>query len=351
MIPYFTLPTPKIGGIEFPWFMLLIVIGIAVGTEVARARAIRRDLSVKVTVDCTLFMVLIAFLTAHVFAIVFYHPDRLAEDWKVLLPWVNFSISSMGGFLGAGLAIPFFLKVWKKVPVWPYVDNLAMGITIGFMFGRIGCFTAHDHIGRPTDFFLGVDFADRVRNAAGQPLGTRHDLGFYEALLLIGIFILLVVLDRNKERFDGLLAGTLLVLYFPVRFGLDALRATDLNRSDHHYRPGDLFAVAGEWMSEGGDSAVELIESLATSRMAEGQWLGFTFAQYGCLVLTAYGAWILIHRSKRGKMDVSGEVNRDFKRKPTDAPLVPGGADAPDLDASEGQEPLPPGPEQGSDPE
>ncbi len=340
MIPYFNLPVPNIGGIEFPPFMILIVVGIAVGTEVARARAIRRDLSVKVTVDCTLFMVLVAFLTAHVFAIVFYHPDRLAEDWKVLLPWVNFSISSMGGFLGAGLAIPFFLKVWKKVPAWPYVDNLALGITIGFAFGRIGCFTAHDHIGQPTNFFLGVDFADHVRNAAGQPLGVRHDLGFYEALLLLGIFAVLLLVDRNKERFDGLVSGLLLVLYFPARFGLDALRATDLKRSDHHYRPGDLFSVAGEWLSEGGESAVELIESLATTRAAEGEWLGYTFAQYGCLALTAYGAWILWHRSRLGKMDVTGEVDRDFKRKRKQA--------AP---PSEVEEAALPGPEDGGDPE
>jgi phosphatidylglycerol---prolipoprotein diacylglyceryl transferase len=341
VIPYFTLPTPKIGGIEFPWFMLLIVIGIAVGTEVARARAIRRDLSVKVTVDCTLFMVLIAFLTAHVFAIVFYHPDRLAADWKVLLPWVNFSISSMGGFLGAGLAIPFFLKVWKKAPAWPYVDNLALGITIGFAFGRIGCFTAHDHIGRPTNFFLGVNFPERITNATGQPLGTRHDLGGYEALLLIGIFILLLLIDRNKERFDGLLAGVLMTLYFPARFVMDALRATDLSRSDHHYRPQDLVAVAGEWLSEGGESAVDLIESLASSRLAEGQWLGFTFAQYGCIVLTAFGVWILVHRGRRGKMDISGEMDRDFKRRRAEAPDEP----------SEGQHPVPPGPDDSSDPE
>jgi len=315
VIPYFTLPTPRIGDIEFPWFMLLIVIGIAAGTEFARYRAIKNKLSVKITVDCTLFMVLMGFLVAHFVAIVFYHPDKLAEDWKNILPWYNFSISSMGGYLGAAIAIPLFLKVWKKTPVWPYTDTLAFGVTLGFAFGRVGCFTAHDHIGKPTTFFGGVQFPDRLTNIDGVPLGTRHDLGLYEALILFAIFGLFLLLDRNKERFHGFYSGLLLVLYGPIRLGLDALRATDLSRADRRYRPGDLWTLAREWMSEGGDAAVALQKSVSEARIADGAFMGFTFAQYGAMALTALGAWMLITRSGKGQLDISGELARDFGGK------------------------------------
>ena len=315
MIPYFTLPTPHIGDIEFPWFMLLIVIGIAAGTEYARHRAIRNQLSVKITVDCTLFVVLMGFLVAHIVAIVFYHPDKLAEDWKNILPWYNFSISSMGGYLGAAIGFPIFLKLWKKAPVWPYTDTLAFGVTLGFAFGRIGCFTAHDHIGKPTSFFGGVQFPERFTNIDGVPLGTRHDLGLYEALILFTLFGIFVLLDRNKERFHGFFSGLLLVVYGPIRLALDSLRATDLARADRRYQPWDLVRLAREWMSEGGESAVALQKSLSAARIEDGAWTGFTFAQYGAVCLTGLGVWMLVTRAGKGQMDISAEVARDFGGK------------------------------------
>ncbi len=311
MIPYFTLPTPTIAGIQFPWFMILIVVGIAAGTEFARWRAIRNDLSVKVTVDCTLWMVASGFLMAHFVAVVFYHPDTLAEDWKNILPWYNFSISSMGGYLGAAIAIPVFLKVVKKAPVWPYTDTLAMGVTLGFAFGRVGCFTAHDHIGRPTDFFLGVDFGNRFQTPTGEAYGVRHDLGLYEALFLFALFGAFLLLDKKKDRFHGFYSGLLLVVYGPVRLFLDSLRATDLTRADKRFRPDDLLVVGKEWLTESGASAVELLDSLKTTRIKEEAWLGFTFAQYGAISLTLLGVWMLWHRHDKGLMDISGEVARD----------------------------------------
>lgn len=324
MIPYFSPGPITIAGIDFYWFMILIVVGIAAGTEVARARAIREKLSVKITVDCTLFMVLMGFIFAHVVSITFYHPDRLAEDWRKILPWYDFSISSMGGFLGAAIAIPLFLKVWKKAPVWAYTDCLAIGVTLGFVFGRLGCFLAHDHKGRLSDFFLAVDFP---ATAVNGPAGPRHDLGLYEALFLTFVFALFVILDRKREWFHGFFSGLLLVLYGPARFFFDSLRATDLNFNDRRFRPTDVFRAASDWLDGGGDVAVGNLNILQAERASEGLWVGFTFAQYGALTLFLFGCWVLYSRHDKGRMDTSGELARDF-----------GPGEAPIEDATEGQE-------------
>ena len=313
MIPYFSPGPITIAGIEFYWFMILIVVGIAAGTEYARARAIREDLSVKITVDCTLFMVLMGFLVAHLVAIIFYHPDRLAEDWKKIFPWYDFSISSMGGYLGAAIAIPLFLKVWKKVPVWAYTDCLAFGVTLGFFFGRLGCFSAHDHKGRTTDFFLAVDF---------PTLGKRHDLGLYEAMFLLGVFSLFVVLDRRRQWFHGFFSGLLLVLYGPARLFFDSLRATDLDHNDRRFRPDDLFHTAKDWFAQTGDVAVANLNLRQAQRVSDQVWGGLTFAQYGAITLFFFGCWVLYSRHDKGRMDTSQELMRDLggSSAPTDPP-------------------------------
>lgn len=282
MIPYFPPLSFPIPGTEsrLDLWLLLTVLGIAAGTEFSRSRAIRRGLSVKVIVDCCLFMVAMGFLVAHFVHILAYNYHLFAEDWRRILPWYG-GYSSIGGFLGAAIAIPLFLKGIKKVPFWPYLDNLCIGFMLGYGLGRLGCFTAHDHIGELTDFFLAVDFPERYG-------GARHDLGLYEALLLTTLFITFVVLERIKIQhkpwfFDGFYSAVTLMVYGPMRVLFDSLRATDLEeigrRSDTRY-----------------------FGSLA-----------LTPAQIGAIMLFCLGVWMFIHRSGKGQMDVSQEELRDWK--------------------------------------
>jgi phosphatidylglycerol:prolipoprotein diacylglycerol transferase len=113
---------------------------------------------------------------------------------------------------------------------------------------RIGCFLVHDHPGRLTDFPLGVRFAG----------GARHDLGLYEAIVLFAIAGLLWSLWARR-RLEGRLLGLLAILYGCARFLLDLLRASDVAYPDARYA-------------------------------------GLTPAQYGSMLLVAWGAWRLARR-------------------------------------------------------
>jgi phosphatidylglycerol:prolipoprotein diacylglycerol transferase len=106
----------------------------------------------------------------------------------------------------------------------PYADSLAYGLAFGWLFGRLGCFTAHDHPGRFSHFFLAVQY----------PEGARHDLGLEEALWALGMSLLFLLLSRRRQPL-GLYVSLLSIGYAPVRFGLDFLRVTDLPGSDPRY--------------------------------------------------------------------------------------------------------------------
>jgi phosphatidylglycerol:prolipoprotein diacylglycerol transferase len=95
---------------------------------------------------------------------------------------------------------------------------------VGWIFGRTGCFTAHDHPGQHTSFFLAVNY----------PGGPRHDLGFDELLFTIVMTIVLFRYAR-KPRPPGHIIGLAALMYAPVRFGLDFLRATDVAMPDQRY--------------------------------------------------------------------------------------------------------------------
>jgi phosphatidylglycerol---prolipoprotein diacylglyceryl transferase len=249
-----------IGPLDVSSWLLFVCLGIVIGTVYGTRRARRLGQSVRVTADCTLAMVTSGFVVAHIFAVVLYTDGPL--QWKLLLPWYS-GWSSLGGFVGAALAIPIFLKGVAKVPFWAYLDNIAVGFALGWAFGRTGCATAHDHIGRPTELFTGVVFpADWPRT--GVELGVRHDLGLYEALLSFAIFGGLLLVARRGDVLPGLLSGLTAVVYGLGRFGLDFLRATDL-------------------------------ESV-TGAVSDPRYFGVTAAQLGMLVLAGWGVWILATR-------------------------------------------------------
>ena len=103
MVPFIH-PRFDLFGVTLDWWLILVVLGVAAATELGRSRAIRKGLSVKLTVDGILFLVAVGFLFGHLVYHLVYHFDDLQKNWKLLLPWYG-GYASTGGFLGSGLAI------------------------------------------------------------------------------------------------------------------------------------------------------------------------------------------------------------------------------------------------------
>jgi len=227
MIPYFditfpSIPFPIFGKITIHAFGILVAIGVLVGMRLTRVRG--RELGlIDEMVDSMITYVLISgFLFAHYFDVVAYQTFGGHPTWQQVLNPID-GFSSFGGFTGAVGGLLFWC-FRRRQPIMPYADSLAYGLATGWLFGRLGCFTAHDHPGRHTDFFLAVRY----------PGGARHDLGLDEALWALGVTLLFTWL-RRKPRPVGIYVTLLTTLYAPVRFGLDFLRATDTEGADPRY--------------------------------------------------------------------------------------------------------------------
>jgi phosphatidylglycerol:prolipoprotein diacylglycerol transferase len=129
-------------------------------------------------------------------------------------------------------------------------DIFVQGLTVGWIFGRLGCTVVHDHPGKLSDFFLAVNY----------PEGARHNLGLYEFLytLLVLLPAILFVHRRVPYR-PGIYVAIVSLLYGAVRFPLEFLR---LPETDPRYG-------------------------------------GLTFAQYSSLFLVGLGLWLLARPTKR----------------------------------------------------
>ena len=192
------------------------------------------------------------FALSHVVALLFYQSHQvLADDWLLIFRFWD-GMSSVGGFIGAALGLVFVCS-YLRLPGLGVADLAMTSLVSAWVMARLGCTVAHDHLGHLTDFALAIQY----------PGGARHNLGLYEFLLTGLVLVPVTEYLRRTVSNAGTIATTVCLIYTPMRFSLDFLRASDVAGADPRYG-------------------------------------GLTAAQYGCLFLFGLGIYLgkLIRRSR-----------------------------------------------------
>lgn len=197
-----------------------------------------------------------------------------AHPLQIILPF-NFKngfhytgISGMsyhGGVLGVLAGTLIFCKIYR-INFWRLADLLSSAIPLGYTFGRIGNFINGELYGRVTTVPWGMYF----------PLDPthrlRHPSQLYEALFE-GIFLFCILWSlRKKVRSDGTLFSLYLMGYGVVRFIIEFFRQPDPQ----------LGFVLGP----------------------------FTMGQVLCFGMVLAGLGILWFKRPRGRVKVSGKLQR-----------------------------------------
>ena len=248
-IPWFELPSLSLGPFTIQSFGVLSALGILLATILMSRAARELGKDPQVPVDFAVVGVIAGVVGGHLVHLLAYHPEELREPWRIVMLWQG--LSSMGGLLGGVIAAVVWFRV-KRIRFADYADAFALGLAPGWGVARIGCFTVHDHPGVLTSFPLAVQFPD----------GPRHDLGLYEAIVLLALGAVLWILHR-RDRLRGGLLPLLAVVYGIARFLLDFLRARDVPYADARH-------------------------------------LGLTFAQYTAVALVVWGAAGLVRVGRAG---------------------------------------------------
>lgn len=268
--------------IELHVFGILVGTGVLLGSWIAQRRAEKVNLNPRVVADLGLWVVLMGFIFAHLVSLFAYFPERVfgnpcASEVDCLIDEVQYvcgangrcdngswlevlkiwaGISSFGGFLGAFIGLVIFMSVRRIIiipkvleleggrgrPMLKYADTLAYGFAMGWFFGRMGCFSAHDHVGVVSESIFAVPFPNTFRGGdlvhpdyVNNAFTPRLDLGFFEMLWSLAMFVFFSLYALKKQLRPGWYAAMMMILYAPFRFYLDTLRAIDIDGADKRY--------------------------------------------------------------------------------------------------------------------
>ena len=269
------LPTlAEIFGEPVPAYFTLLLVGFAAATWLAARLAKQDGLNRDTFIDLGLFCVIFGVLGArvlHVFADgYFWDYVHLCTDpaqvaWEITasqcaqaegiwdatrevcrpserdcFAWAAFwrgGLTYYGGLIAASIFGVWFLNR-EGVPVYRGMDIAAISISLGLVFGRLGCFLGGCCFGVDTEHRFGVSFpafsaASESQWRAGLldapylPSLPVHPTQLYEAFGCLAITGFLLFWLRPRKRFDGQLMLAFIALYAILRFVLEYWRADD----------------------------------------------------------------------------------------------------------------------------
>jgi phosphatidylglycerol---prolipoprotein diacylglyceryl transferase len=162
----------------------------------------------------------VSFISGLIFSRLFYFLFYYNQsNVNIVLLFFNFSksgLTSFGGFFGGTVGvIIFYLLRRKKVNIWKYLDIVSIGIMLGLVFGRVGCFFAGCCYGK--EIVMNIPWAIQYKDA------LRHPTQLYDLLNALFVFIVLQRL-KYKKLFDGSMFLIMLFLYSFIRIVIEFFR-------------------------------------------------------------------------------------------------------------------------------
>lgn len=147
-----------------------------------------------------------------------WHETSLLDSLRIF----DGGFSVLGSILAILIFVPLYLK-HIKVPIFPFLDLVAIHAPLLQSISRIGCFAAGCCFGKPTSAFWSVCYTD-IHSYAPVHVAI-HPTQLYSSILLLFLFIMLYFFLQFKNSRPGQLLMIYLMGSGAERFIVDFFRA------------------------------------------------------------------------------------------------------------------------------
>ena len=223
-IPYTTFPEIDLGPISLRTFGLMFALGVVGGVAAAVRWGERYGVSGDEIVSLATRMVVAGVIGSRITWVV-TNLDAVDSPWDAIAIWQG-GLQYSGGFVAALIVGYPTFRHWSTLTKGRMLDAACLGLTIGIVLGRVGCYSVGEHFGDTTSFFLATRYDGGVTREPAVVGEVIHNTALYEGVLLIPLAGLLWWLMRRGAA-PGTAAGVFGIWYALSRFSLDFLRVND----------------------------------------------------------------------------------------------------------------------------
>ena len=221
-------------------FMLMIA--FLTGVYIARRKAASECLDPNIISDISIYTIISALVGARFFFVIQNFSDYKNNPLDIFKIYQG-GLVYYGGLIAVTASLLVFSRL-KRIPFLKLMDFIVLATSLGLVFGRIGCFLNGCCYGKPSNLPWAVRFprtVDVEGFISGSPAFLHHyeqglvkltdtcslyihPTQLYSSLLDLGIFFILYVFF-NRRKWDGEVMMLFGMLYAPVRFLIELLRA------------------------------------------------------------------------------------------------------------------------------
>lgn len=246
------IPLPGGGAVPIYSYGFMLMLAFLAGTALAWRRGLRVGIPGQVVLDIALYAVIAGIIGARLAYILFEHvPDPTAHPlFDLVAIWKGGLVFQGGLVMALGVCL-WYLAAHRLSP-GQVADLFAPGIALGIALGRVGCFLNGCCWGKlaPPDFPLAVRFPPESMvyhhhawlRASGELFHRMQDAGYetvygnvplplpvhpaqlYTSVAMLGVFLLILLVERLPRIFDGMVMLVFLMAYSVVRFHVEFVR-------------------------------------------------------------------------------------------------------------------------------
>lgn len=199
----------RAGPVEVRYYGILYALAFLAGYFILKKLSGRFNIKEENIDDYMPYIIIADIVGARLFEVLFYDFGYyLSNPLKIFAVWEG-GLSSHGAIISIILATLWFCRK-KNISFYNFTDLVAMPVALGASFVRIGNFINSELVGRITN----VPWA--VKSAGYE--GLRHPVQIYQAAGHVIIFIILLSMLKLKNRKEGAIFWSLLLLDSIFRF-------------------------------------------------------------------------------------------------------------------------------------
>lgn len=211
----------------FPIYYYGLCMGLAMVCGFLLSYFIERKIEKKFYADILFDITSVSVISGIIFARLYYcflnfsyYSANISEIFNLRAG----GLSIHGAIIG-GIIVTSAYCYFKKYPILQVADVYAYGLILAQAIGRWGNFFNSEAYGLPSYHFIAQFIPEAARISGYEFYKYFHPAFLYESILdLFILLILFFVIRGYKNRFDGFIFASYLILYSIVRFFIEGLR-------------------------------------------------------------------------------------------------------------------------------
>ncbi|MEN8614719.1 prolipoprotein diacylglyceryl transferase [Dehalogenimonas sp. THU2] len=198
----------EIGPLTVHLYGLMLALGAAAGVAVAYIEAKRRSENPEHLFNMALIVLPLGIIGARAYHVIDQW-DFYSQNPEQIIGGAGLGIF---GAIAGGVVGVLIYTYWKKINALRWFDILAPGLILAQGIGRWGNYFNQELYGYPTDLPWGIFIDPANRLPEFEEFTHFHPMFFYEFVLNITGFALLMIIGRKWR--DRLRDGDIMLLYF-----------------------------------------------------------------------------------------------------------------------------------------